>query len=301
MFNSLETLCEEFGLDKKMPKTKLRSAIKKQMLSIHSDKTGGDFPNIAIKQLYLRLQEALQYLENSTNSVALQKRDMDAGAIEQRVAALEASIQSRGLLLEETAQRTSEFAAKYYRRGWLSSAVFAAICATILPFSQNLSNNFIFSSVASVLWIRILLASIFITSGTAFVIMRSKELRLKHKVSVILSEDGIAWAVRTCIYNYTDEINCKITQRKLMDAIGKCGVKWHKSKLIRWLQTQFGTKIPRDVAEIIAKAQISTLVERGVLQRRGIQGVEPLYVISDVIAKEICDDYRALIFDNDIS
>ena len=118
----------------------------------------------------------------------------------------------------------------------------------------------------------------------------------------MLSEDGIAWALRQCIYNYKDdsEPDCEITQRKLTDAIQNCGVRWHKSRLVRWLRGQLGAPIPRDVVGEIAKAHIACLIERGVLQKHGVRAVEPLYMISPELAKEICDDHGAIFFDPDL-
>jgi len=182
MFDSLEALREEFGLGEGLSRAKLRTEIRKRMSSIRSDKTGGVFPNEAVKQLYLRMQEALRYLEAPGKSVALQKRSSETSALEQRVAALEARSQLRGQPLEESTKLTNDVVAKHYRARWISSAVFAAICGSILAFSENLSKSPMFSAFASAFWFRAILAAIFIASGAAFLAIRSKELMLKSKV-----------------------------------------------------------------------------------------------------------------------
>ena len=197
MFESLEALCEEFGLDKGLSKPKLRTEIKKRMSSIHADKTGGDFSNEVVKQLYLRMQEALRYLETPAKVLALQRQTSKSDGLELRMAALEARSESQGMLLVETAERESRASKKRYRAQLVASAIFAAICAAILPFSQDLAKNHMFSPFASAVWLRVILAAIFLASGAAFLVTRSKELILKRKISTMLSEDGIAWTVRS--------------------------------------------------------------------------------------------------------
>lgn len=297
MFNSLESICEEFGLQKSLSKSKLRAELKRRVASIHSDKTGGDFPNEAVKQLFLRMQKAVEYLDGPPKVNALEKRNPNEGVLEARVAALEASNNLKNPSYEESAQRTSEGAGRQYRRGWISSGVFAAVCCAILPFSTKLSENPLFSPLLGVFWVRFSVIAAFLASGFGFLVMRIKELKLKSKVSALLSEDGIAWAVRQCIYKYNEEPDCAITQRKMMDVLGKCGIKWHKSKAVRWLREQSRTRVPRDMAEKIAKLQISSLVERGVLRREGVLGIEPVYVLETTLAKEIIEDHGAIFFE----
>ncbi len=89
MFDSVESICEEFGLPKGLSKGKLRTELRKRITAIHADKTGGDFPNDAVKQLYLRMQEAAQYLDGRAKTNALEKVGPAGSAIELRVAALE--------------------------------------------------------------------------------------------------------------------------------------------------------------------------------------------------------------------
>ena len=300
MFTSLESICEEFDLQKNLSESKLRRELKKRIASIHADKTGGEFPSDAVKQLYLRMQMAVEHLDGSTKVNALEKLNPATSAFEARIAALEVSNNFKGPFYEESAQRTREGAGGQYRRGWISSGVFAAVCGAILPFSKKLSENPLLSPFVGVFWVRLLLLAALILSGLGFVFMRIKELRLKRKASALLSEDGIAWVVRECINKYNDEPDCALTQRKMMDVIGKCGEKWHKSKAVRWLQKQFGTKVPRDLAEKIAKLQMSSLVERGVGRRGGILGVEPVYVVEVSLAKEIIEDHGAIFFDRDL-
>jgi len=301
MFSSVESICEEFGLQKSLSKSKLRSELKKRIASIHADKTGGDFPNDAVKQLYLRMQKAVEHLDSSTRASALEIANPGTSALEARVAALEVSNNSKGPSYVESAQRTTEGAGGQYRTGWISSGVFAAVCGMLFPFSKKLSENPFFAPFVGLFWVRVLLSAVLLISGLGFVILRIKELRLKRLASALLSEDGIAWVVRECVNKYNDEPDCALTQRKMMDAICKCGVKWHKLKAVRWLQKQSGTKIPRDLAERIAKLQLSSLIERGVVRRGGILGVEPVYVLEVSLAKEIVDDHGAIFFNHELS
>src|SRR5580692_1608154 len=123
MPKSLESICEEFGLQKNLSKTKLRAELKKLIASIHADKTGGEFPNEAVKQLYLRMQEALDHLDGQKKVTALQRTNSGGKGIESRVGALEAMIYLGNSPYEESARHASESAGRQYRRGWISSGV----------------------------------------------------------------------------------------------------------------------------------------------------------------------------------
>jgi hypothetical protein len=300
MFNSLESIYEEFGLQKNLSKNKLRNELKKRIVSIHSDKTGGNFPNDAVKQLYLRMQEAMAYLDSPTKINALEKRSPTESALEARVATLEISNHLSESSYEESAQIMSKRAGRQYRGGLISSGIFAAVCGSILAFSQKLSENSLFAPFVGIFWVRILILVFLALSGLGFVVMRIKELKLKRVVSAILSEDGIAWTVRMCINKYNEEPDCAITQRKLMDVISKCGKKWHKLKTVRWILGWFEIKVTRELAERIAKLQISSLIKRGVVRREGIRGIEPVYMLESSLAKEIIEDHGAILFEHEL-
>jgi hypothetical protein len=300
MFSSIESICEEFGLQKNLSKGKLRAELKKRIVSIHSDKTGGDFPNEAVKQLYLRMQEAVEFLDGPTKVNALEKRNPAASALEATAVAQEVPSYLRGPSYEESVQRTTDSAGRRYRNGWISSGAFAAVCCAILSFSKKLSESPLFSPIPGVFWVRVLISVVFVMSGLGFVAMRIKELKLKRKISAILSEDGITWTVRKCINRYTDEPDCAITQRKMMDAVCGCGKKSHKSKAVMWMLERFATEVPRDLAEKVVKLQISSLVERGAVRRGGMRGIEPVYVLETSLAKEIVEDYDAMMFENEL-
>jgi hypothetical protein len=180
----------------------------------------------------------------------------------------------------------------------ISSGVFATISGTILAFSQKLSENSVFSPIVGVPWVRFLVVTAFILSVLAFLLMRASESMLKRKVLALLSEDGIAWAVRECIYKYDDEPELTITQRKMAKAIGEYGVRWHKLEFVRLFRELINPAVPRDLAEKVAKLQISSLIERGIIRRDGTKGSEPLYVIDISSAKEIIDDHDAMLFEH---
>jgi hypothetical protein len=154
-----------------------------------------------------------------------------------------------------------------------------------------------FSPMMSVFWVQTIATVALILSGIGLVGSRIRELKLKRKVAALLSDDGIAWALRQSINNYNNEPDCAFTQRKLMDAIGKCGIKWHQSKVVRWLQAQVGDGIPRDLAEKVAKLQISSLIERRIVRQEGTRGVELVYVLEAPVAKEIVEDHGAIFFE----
>jgi hypothetical protein len=300
MFTSLESICEEFGFHKNLSKSKLRNELKKRITSIHADKTGGEFPTEAVKQLYLRMREAMEYLDNQQKINALEKRNSTESALEVRITALEASNNAKGPTYEESAQRTGRSAGEQYRGGWISSGVFAAACGAILLYSRKISENPLLSPFIALLWVRLLIPAALVLSALGFAIMRIKELKLRRKVSALLSDDGIAWVVRQCINKYNEEPDRAITKRKMMDAIGKCGMRWHKSKVIRWLQERFRVRVPRELAEKIAKLQLSSLVERGVVCREGTLGIEPVYMVEASLAKEILEDHGAMFFEHEL-
>ena len=300
MYDSLESVCEEFGLPKNLTKAKLRSELKKRAVSIHADKTGGEFPSLAVKQLYLRIQDALAYLDRPTQSNALVKGDPAANALEIRIAALEASKSYQNQSYEDSALQTAEKAGSRYRGTWITSGVFAAVFAAVIPFSQKLSQNPLFSWVANALWIRILATCIFALSGLGFVFTEVKELKLERKVSALLSEDGIAWVLRECINKYNEEPECTLTKRKMIGTISKCGSRWHRSKAARWLQERFGNGVPHDLAEKIAKLQLSSLIERGILRQDGTRGIEPVFALDAAVAKEIVEDHGAILFEHEL-
>lgn len=298
MFNSIESICEEFGLPKGLSKSKLRVVLRKRIASIHADKTGGDFPNDAVKQLYLRMQEAAKSLDSQTKVNALERRDTAGGALELRIAALEASNYIKDSSYEESAQRAKDSAGRRYRKTMISSGVFAAICGAVLPFSQKITENPLFSPLVDVFWARTIIAVLFVLSGIGFTVMRIKELKLKRKVTALLSEEGMAWAVRKCVFRHEEEPDYVITQRKMAAIVGECSFsRWHKSRLIRQWRDEFDPMMPQDLAEKVAKLQISSLIERGVLHREGIRGVEHLYIVDTTRAREIIDDRDAELFE----
>ncbi len=297
MFNSLESIYEEFGLQKSLSKSRLRAELKRRIASIHADKTGGEFPNDAVKQLYLRMQDALEFLDRPRPANALVTSNSPGNALEARVAALENSKIHNDPPIEDSARRTSEDAGRRYHGTWISSGVFAALFSAILTFSKKLTESPMFSPMVSVFWVQTIAAGALVLSGIGMVGARIRELKLKRKVAALLSDDGIAWVLRQSINNYSQEPDCAFTLRKMMDEIAKCGMKWHKSKVVRWLQAQFGSGVPRDLAEKVAKLQISSLIERRIVRQEGTRGVELVYVLEAPVAKEIVEDHGAIFFE----
>jgi hypothetical protein len=136
MFNSLDSICDEFGLQKSLPKSKLRAELRRRIASIHADKTGGEFPSEAVKQLYLRMQNALDFLDKPNPVNALVASNSEVRALEARGAVIESSKTYNNLSYEDSARRTSEVAGRRYRGTWISSGVFATVFGAFLAFSK---------------------------------------------------------------------------------------------------------------------------------------------------------------------
>lgn len=290
---SLQTLCRELGIPTDPMNVEIvRAELKRRLVQLHPDKNGGVPTSEEAKLQFQRLSEAIEFLDNSPQ--ALERLDPRILSMAKQLNALQAAFEANSIVQPEkqvqgeSAKAVHSDVARLYRGELIGSGSLAAFFTAILGLSERLPTNPILSPIAHSRSARLTMLVALVGTGAWFCWTWIRERRLHQKMDRLLTEDGLADLTRGCIQDSDKEQH--ITKRLIADHIYYIDFPYHRFKPIRRLKQVFWVRIPRDLAEHVAEIHMRTLIGRGVVRRDGLKGVEPLFVMDAVRAKEIESD-----------
>jgi len=120
------------------------------------------------------------------------------------------------------------------------------------------------------------------------------ELRVKNMIRFLMSDIGLSavlyWRVNS---GPNKEPTLEILKQQIVKDILDMGDHWYsfyKYKVIRRFKLLLRIRIPHGFAERIADIVLSMLIERGVIRKKGMRGVHPLYIVDASRARESIED-----------
>ncbi|MEO6802500.1 MAG: hypothetical protein ABI197_04550 [Granulicella sp.] len=294
MFLSIDALCQEFGLDNSKSNQDLAEELIQRRVRSHPDKTGGAFASKQAESTFHRLSEAISYLQSSNQNGLQSYESIEIRNLTIKVANLQTSIEKH--CIGNFSEQKIDFEIKQqisrsFRTIQIGSATFAAISGSVIALSGKLSSNPVLSPLLSLLVVKIALLFVLCISCLAFLYSWVNEQRLKGLTDFLLSADGLATVVYWCTNSGRDEeTKLQITKRQIAQKIMDIGEPWTKSKFIRRIKKFFAIQVSSQFAYQIAEAQLTKLLERNVITKDGIKGIDPLYQIEQSRAEEIAQD-----------
>jgi hypothetical protein len=297
MFKSLEALKQEFGIAPSSSDDDLTAELKRRRAAIHPDRSGGEFLSEAAKAQFARIGEALKYIEDTTSTQLVLSDDANLPSIAATVAKLETALEQMRLTRAPEKQ-AKEILRRDIRRFGRTSQLTSGTCATIfaalLGFSSKVAENQVLAPLANTGAGRAVVQALLGISAITFVLTWVNEFRLKKMLMFLTSDEGLSailfWRVND---GRDDKPNTEILKSQIVHDIQEMGSPWHPLYRLgpsRWLRKLLRVRIPNDFASHAADSFISELLERGVIFKKGIRGVQTVYGIERLRAQEVLED-----------
>jgi hypothetical protein len=304
MFKSIDALKQEFGFDPTVVIDEVVAGLKRRRAAIHPDKSDGEFLSEAAKLQYSRITEALNYIDEKLNpatntdstSLAL-AQSAEFPALAANIARLETAVEQLRLR-ERPEKQVREILRSDIKRFGRTAQITSAMCATaftaVLAFSNRISGISALAPIANSNAVRICLAVLLGVSATAFAASWINELRLKEILAFLTSERGLSNALYWRVNAGPDkEPNTEMVKSEIEDDINEMGNRWrnwHRLKSLRWLRRLLRIRIPIDFANHAAESVLVELLERGVIFKKGTRGIQTLFGIDQLRAKEVIEE-----------
>jgi hypothetical protein len=288
-----ENLVQELGLIV-FPVTveSVREELRRQINALHPDRTGGTFPSPQVEERYHQLRTALASLDGSQlpAPVSLEAVSQNLQEVSRR---LDTALANHEIAFTATRlsseQIRGDARAKYAPRK-LGSAVFAAVCGAILTLATLLKDNPLFGPVARSAFILVALGILFAVSGGTFAFLWYKEHRAARRVDWLMSDGGMSMLLRNLILyrgvkDTSEEV--LVSKSELIGVIQGLGRPWARRSFARWWKRIIQPQIPTVLAESIVNQHLEILLQRQVIQPKGLQGVEPVFVIRSGVVRDL--------------
>ena len=318
-WSSIDDIITEFGLNgSKSDLTALRHELTLKRNELHPDKTNGSFPSEEQKAQYLKLNQAIEYVDKqSSKELALIPVSQVPAIVEAISKALSVQQPARQIAQTETAIRETHsrqvsISLKFPR---LSALTLGAICGGIFTFWDMIKDNpvlgdLILSQTARSLW-----GTLFFVSAVFFVWTWIYEQMTQGRVEFLLSEDGLNYSMSKLIHRHSRRITkngLEFTKRELISVLENKGIsalyvqqnapsgRTPRSKLIRYtyiwqsiasylVYALLGQMLPVKMATECADVILTKLKERGVIQKLDRVDIEEWYQLSITVIRKIAE------------
>jgi len=296
-YKSIEEIIEKFNLlSNKYEFAALRNELKKLLANAHPDKNGGDFASDEDKLRYESLQEAIDFIDSNTS-----KNLIPINQITDIVKAITSVMQPSR---EETVARNkreikleihSDIRSRYIN--WkIGSGTFAAICAGIIAFSKDLTDNPLVGELFKTPIGTSMAATLLFSSAILFVFTWLREQKDEQRKEWLFSEEGKLHLLRTVIsrarripnnkylFSFNDFVSLLNSPRDFMNDE-------NQNIPFRLSRTLFSARLSLSTAEQLAKFHLDDLENRGVIQRHTEKSVIKYYTIEENILDDILHKY----------
>lgn len=268
----------------------VRKAIIKSMAGIHPDRNNKSFMSDKDEKRWHELSSAKRFLDEQISHQALipiselpaiikSLQEITLNPLEQRVATLKQ-------------EARNEFKSQSYIPR-IGSGVFAAICGFLFTFSSTVKDHPLLGELLSNRGTQIFLLVAMFYSGIFFLMLWYRERRLESKVEWLTSEEGIRATFSVLIQwdRFAEQENPqRFTLRKLTDVVSGRHIARFETPIRRSMEgfpLFFSSRIHGSIAEKVAKIQIDTLKERGILVELPQRGFEKIYELKKDAMSEL--------------
>jgi hypothetical protein len=266
----------------------LADALRKRLVSLHPDKSGGAFPSDEAKTDYHLIQDSIDFVEASAEqSTAVVPVAQVTSLIESVTKALALRPPDTTLTGRQECRATIKADAK--RRSFiprLTSAVLATICGGVLAFAGLLKDNPLLSDLLKLKSVNGALIGGMILFGALYIRAWLKERSDEDGAEWYMSEEGlIATLERAVRYqNAHDDNWIYVTRSDFRELVGR-----ERSSLLTRLRHRRYRSYPHlsEVAsDKITDYLLQQYLERGILERMPESKLHTKFRISQQVAKE---------------
>lgn len=245
----------------------LADRIRQKMVAIHPDKTGGEFPSRDKKAEYLRLQQALDYV----NSLLKPPKDLiPLSQVTALVEAVAKTISAKSTRTPEEAKRScrNDIRIDLTRRQFvprITSAAFAAGFAGLIGLSELTKDNPLYTKATQIPDVQIVFGIGLISSAVLFVFTWIREALEEQRVQWMMSEDGslalMSRAIRMAGHDRDHYIT--LTRRILVDILTD---RYGRRKNVLTQPARLFCTLPASAVDKVADYLLATYVAKGVLE-----------------------------------
>ncbi|MFK0268312.1 hypothetical protein [Pseudomonas asiatica] len=256
----------------------VREELKKIMSSVHPDRNGGNFSSEEDKSRFLRVQEALRFLELNahTGSAMIPVSQLPAviNALSQALSTTSSpnanALQSN--YMPDARARIS----RRYALPKIGSGVFAAVTGFLFAFPEKLGEHPILGPMMNETVTQALLLSLMMYSGLFFVISWYKEKRAEANAEYLMSESALSQLFDIITNNSRENSETRrVSSRQILEAV-ECVAEQNRNSGSLALLI-FGSRVELPTIESAAAIQTQRLIERKVLTRVNVVSIDAWY------------------------
>ena len=276
---SITDIVNEFGLQAQGADFEaVRDELKKVMSSIHPDKTGGNFSSEDDKSKFLRAQEALRFLELSSQAssamIPVSQLPAVISALSQALASPSASnanaLQSN--YMPDARARIS----RRYTLPKIGSGVFAAVTGFLVAFSDKFDKHPLLGPLLNERTSQMFLLALMTYSGIFFLLSWYREKQSEANAEYLMSESALGHLFEMVTHKLTGsgEIR-RISSRQIFEAVERISGYRHNSSF--FALAFLGSRVDLQTIESAAAIQTQRLIERKVLTRVDVASIDAWY------------------------
>ena len=266
----------------------VRTAIKKRMIDVHPDHSGGSFASVEQETAFRQLEMALKFLE-SQSAVAL----VPAETVAAIVRALQESQLARSAPQTETRaeiqRSTTADARSKYAVPRISSAVVAAVCTGLFAFSGALKDHPALGMFNRSPWQEVL-GCLIVASAVTLLLTWKRERTESALLEWLSTEDGF---IRTIGWMHL-ESGKRIGMRTVCSAIADAA-RYHAPRqkaLFPWhlvLPVLERVRVNPAAAEKFARMYLDELEQKGLVKRLPGPQLEQGYEVLPALTQSLMD------------
>jgi hypothetical protein len=280
-FHSLSDVREYFFLGPAaQTPDEITEGLRGLLVTLHPDKTGGDFRSEEEERRYHRVQEAIAFVASQK---AVGTAMVPLAAIPDLVRAIQVSIQRPVVPWERSVELRNELSTSLRRRSFvpkLTSGVLLTVSTGLLAFLKNASAHPVLGVLASQGWFKYSLMGVWLASAIGFLVSWYHERRAEAKAEFLLSDEALADAFQHVSIGsqYSRKRPGTFRRADLEEAMQCVYRDYHRNPVIRVLL--YGPQyLDRTARSRAAEAHIRTLLERRAIRKVDEPGVEEWFEI----------------------
>ena len=281
-WQSVQQIVEELNLDCNSEDSEaVKKALKQLRSKLHPDNSGGKFLSPSEEEQYYAVLEALNFLtEEKENRLAPVPQTNDSLGIQVLTQVLRQSTESHFYTKEsEFRKEIKSSIASQYIPARITSGVFASICGSLMAFSGAIKDNPVFGHLVNNSIIHMGIIAIFIYALIFFVFSWISEQKAARNVEYLMSESGRAHAFEFLIHKVIhfpeqDEFSLPIYLECLESLTG---FRSHGPTNVFHILPGRLTHVE---LEKIGKLHIEALESNGLVTRKQIKSIHPIYIIA---------------------
>lgn len=276
---SIIDIVDEFGLQAQGADFEaVRDELKKIMSSIHPDKNGGSFSSEDDKSRFLRIQEALRFLELSAQAssamIPVSQLPAVISALSQALA-IPSSSNAKALQSNYMPDARARIS-RLYTLPKIGSGVFAAITGFLVAFSDKFDKHPILGPLLNERTSQMFLLMLMMYSGFFFLFSWYKEKQSETNAEYLMSESALGQLFEIITHELTKSGETRrVSSLQICEAVER--VSGYRRNSSFFVPAIFSSRVDLQTIESAAAIQTQRLIERKVLTRVDVASIDAWY------------------------